>query len=134
MGAKALKHLVSKAVATEVFKETGLGSSDACVALAAALSSAVLTGFLDGTRLTTSGLLTCRNAFVKVRAPGSREFTFEDLLSDLNRFRSFITTIIKLLACLGLHAGSLMTLVDLATAIQEALPRGRRFLRTTPTK
>jgi hypothetical protein len=82
----------------------------------------VLTGFLDGTRLTTSGLLTCRNAFVKVRAPGSREFTFEDMLSDLNRFRSFITTTIKLLACLGLHADSLMALIDLATAIQEALP------------
>jgi hypothetical protein len=37
MGAKALKHLVSKAVAPELLRETGLDSSDACVALAAAL-------------------------------------------------------------------------------------------------
>jgi hypothetical protein len=58
----ALKHLVSKVVAIELLKETGLDSSDACVALAAALSSAVLTGFLDGTRLTISGMLTCHYA------------------------------------------------------------------------
>jgi hypothetical protein len=56
-----------------------------------------------------------------VRATGSREFTFEDMSSDLTRFRSFISTAIKLFACLGLHAESLMTLVDLAMAIREAL-------------
>jgi hypothetical protein len=101
----ALKHLVSKVVAIELLKETGLDSPDACVALAAAVSSVVLTGFLDGTRLTISGLFTCHNAFVKVHAPGSREFTLEDMLSDLNRFRSFITTIKKTLGLLGSTCG-----------------------------
>jgi heme/copper-type cytochrome/quinol oxidase subunit 1 len=60
----------------------------------------------------------CHNAFIKVRAPRSRSFTLADMPLKLIRFRSFINTIIKLLAALGLHAESLMALVDLAMAIE----------------
>ena len=37
-------------------------------------------------------------------------------------FRSFILVSVKLLAALGLHAENLMTLVDLVTSIEDALP------------
>jgi hypothetical protein len=45
-----------------------------------------------------------------------------EILSNLTFFRSFILVVIKLLAALGLHAEDLMTLVDLATSLEEALP------------
>ena len=42
-------------------------------------------------------------------------------------FRSFILVAVKLLAALGLYAENLMTLVDLATSIEEALPTSSLF-------
>jgi hypothetical protein len=45
-----------------------------------------------------------------------------EILSNLTFFRSFILVVIKLLAALGLHAEDLMTSVDLATSLEEALP------------
>jgi hypothetical protein len=45
-----------------------------------------------------------------------------EILSNVTFFRSFILVAVKLLATLGLHAENLMTLVDLATSIEEALP------------
>jgi hypothetical protein len=113
----AIKHLVAKVVAIELLKETGLDSSNACVALAAALSPSILTGFLDGSRLTVANLLICYNAYIKVRAPGSRAYSLVEILTTLTRFRSFISITIKLLAALGLPAESLVTLVDLAMTI-----------------
>jgi hypothetical protein len=50
-----------------------------------------------------------------------------DILSNITFFRSFILVAVKLLAALGLHAENLVTLVDLATAIEEALPPAYLF-------
>jgi hypothetical protein len=118
----AIKHLVSKFLAIKLLKETELDSSNACLSLAAALSPSILTGFLYGSRLTVANLLICYNAYIKVRAPGSRAYSSPEILTTLTRFRSFILIIIKPLAALGLHAESLMTLVDSAMAIEEAGP------------
>ena len=57
-----------------------------------------------------------------MRAPGSRAYSLPEILSNLTHFRSFTFVIIKLLAALGLHAEDLMTLVDLAMTLEEALP------------
>jgi hypothetical protein len=57
-----------------------------------------------------------------VRVPGYRAYSLTEILSNLTFFRSFILVVIKLLAALGLHAEELMTLVDLATSLEKALP------------
>jgi hypothetical protein len=68
------------------------------VNIAAALFPSVLTGFLDGSRLTVSNVLIFHNAFIEVRAPGSRAFILAYVSLKLTRFRSLISTTIKLLA------------------------------------
>jgi hypothetical protein len=118
----AIKHATSKVVAVELLKKTGLDSSNSVVALAAALSPSILTGFLDGSRLNVANLLIRYNAYKQVRVPGCRPYSLTEILSNLTFFRSFILVVIKLLAALGLHAENLMTMVDLATSIEEALP------------
>jgi hypothetical protein len=105
----AIKHVTSKVVAVELLKETGLESSNAVVALAAALSPSILTGLLDGSRLNVANLLICYNAYKQVRASGCRAYSLTEILSNLTFFRSFILVVIKLLAALGLHAEDLMT-------------------------
>jgi hypothetical protein len=47
----AINHATSKVVASELLKETGLDDELAVAALAATLSSSLLLGFLDGSRL-----------------------------------------------------------------------------------
>jgi hypothetical protein len=94
----AIKHVTSKVVAIELLKETGLESSNAAVALAAALSPSILIGFLDGSRLNVANLLICYNAYKQVRAPGCRSYSLTEILSNLTFFRSFILVVVKLLA------------------------------------
>jgi hypothetical protein len=91
----AIKHVTSKVVAVELLKETGLESSNAVVALAAALSPSILTGLLDCSRLIVANLLICYNAYKQVRAPGCRAYSLTEILSNLTNFRSFILVVIR---------------------------------------
>jgi hypothetical protein len=118
----AINHVTSKVVAAELLKETGQEDELAVTALAAALPSSTLLGFLDGSRLNVPNLLICYNAYKQVRIPGCRVYTLTEILSNLTLLRSFILVSITLLAALGLQAQNLLALVDLATAIEEALP------------
>jgi hypothetical protein len=118
----AINHVTSKVVAAELLKETGQEDELAVTALAAALPSSTLLGFLDGSRLNVPNLLICYNAYKQVRIPGCRVYTLAEILSNLTLLRSFILVSITLLAALGLQAQNLLALVDLATAIEEALP------------
>jgi hypothetical protein len=118
----AINHATSKVVAAELLKESGQEDDLAVTALASALSTSTLLGFLDGSRLNVVNLLTCYNAYKQVRIPGCRVYTMTEILSNITLLRSFILVSITLLKSLGLHAENLLTLVDLATAIEEALP------------
>ena len=59
----AINYVISKVVATELLKETGLEDELAIAALADALPPSILLSFLDGSRLHVANLLTCFNAY-----------------------------------------------------------------------
>jgi hypothetical protein len=59
----AINHVTSQVVAAELLKETGQEDELAVTALAAALPSSTLLGFLDGSRLNVAHLLICYNAY-----------------------------------------------------------------------
>jgi hypothetical protein len=123
----AINHAISRVVANELLKETGLEDELAVTALADTLPSSILLGFLDGSRLNVANLLICFNAYKQVRIPGCRICTLKDALSNITFIRAFILVIVKLLSALGLHAENLMTLVDLSIAIEDAIPSASLF-------
>ena len=123
----AINHAVSRVVSAELLKETGQEDDLAITALASALPTPTLLGLLDGSKLNVGNLLTCYNAYKQVRIPGCRVFNMTEILSNITLLRSFILVSITLLKALGLHAENLLTLVDLATAIEEALPPALLF-------
>jgi len=123
----AINHAISRVVAHELLKETGLDEELAVTALADTLPSSILLGFLDGSRLNVANLLICFNAYKQVRIPGCRIYTLKDTLSNVSLIRAFILVVVKLLSALGLHVENLMTLVDLSIAIEDAIPSASLF-------
>jgi hypothetical protein len=118
----AIGHAVSKVAAQELLKETSLDEELAVSALADALPSSILLGFLDGSRLNVANLLICFNAYKQVRIPGCRICTLKDTLSNVSLIRAFILIVVKLLSALGLRVENLMTLVDLSIEIEDSIP------------
>jgi hypothetical protein len=123
----AIKHAISRVVAQELIKETGLDEELAVSALADALPSSILLGFLDGSQLNVANLLICFNAYKQVRIPGCRIYTLKDTLSNVSHIRAFILVVVKLLSALGLHGENLMTLVDLSITIEDSIPSASLF-------